>query len=184
MNADLLTAAEAPESWTLIAQMRPALVRYFTRKCGNTAEAEDLTQDVLVRSLANCEARSYDEAKGYVFRAAINRWRDLKRRALTRGTRVGWDDAAAFARDVELSPERVLGVEQELRCVVEALQELPERTRDVLLLVRLERMKQSDVAQRFAISVSAVEKHLARAVAHLARATSQDFTHGPWHRID
>jgi RNA polymerase sigma-70 factor (ECF subfamily) len=45
-----------------------------------------------------------------------------------------------------------------------------ERTRDVFLLVRLENMKQAEIAARLGISVSAVEKHLAKALAQVARA--------------
>src|SRR5262249_16307963 len=102
-------------------------------------------------------------------------WRDLQRRSAARGIRIDWDDGAAFAAHEEMSPERVLGYEQELERVLAALQQLPERTRDVLLLTRLELMRQTEVAEMFAISVSAVEKHIARALAHLARAA----VHGP-----
>jgi len=170
MNARYTSAAAVPASWTLIAQMRPALLRFFTRKCGNTAEAEDLTQDVLVRTLVHCGSKSDAEARGYVFRAAVNRWRDLQRRSVTRGVRIHWHESAAFAPHEEITPERVLGYEQELERVLASLQQLPERTRDVFLLTRLDHMRQTDVAEMFAISVSAVEKHLARALAHLARS--------------
>lgn len=35
----------------LVADMRPALLKYFRRRTGSAAEAEDLTQDVLLRAL-------------------------------------------------------------------------------------------------------------------------------------
>lgn len=50
-----------------------------------------------------------------------------------------------------------------------ALNALPERTRDIFMLVRLEHMRQRDVTQMLGISVSAVEKHLVRAMTHLMR---------------
>ena len=80
-----------------------------------------------------------------------------------------WDDAAIFAQIEETSPERVLNSEQELNVVVDALQELSERTRDVFMLDRLEHLKHGEIAGLYGISVSAVEKHVAKAVAHLAR---------------
>jgi RNA polymerase sigma-70 factor (ECF subfamily) len=46
---------------------------------------------------------------------------------------------------------------------------LPARTRDIFVLFRLDQLKQSEIAARMGISVSAVEKHVVRAVAHLAR---------------
>lgn len=161
--------AGSPQDALLVAQMRPALVKYFKRKCGDAAQAEDLAQDVLMRALAHCGWATPEQAKGYIFRTAVNRWRDLKRRQLTHGVPVDWDDAADFARDEEKSPERVLVGEQELHRVVAALRALNERTRDIFILVRLEQVKQADIAAMFGISVSAVEKHVARALAHLAR---------------
>jgi RNA polymerase sigma-70 factor (ECF subfamily) len=168
-----LKASESPESIALVAPLRPALVKYFLRKCGNASEAEDLAQDVLVRALGKARWESAEQAKGYIFRIAVNRWHDRNRRGLTRGTVVEWDDAATFAQAEESSPERVLCNEQELYAVVAALQELSERTRDVFLLFRLEQLKHVQIAEMFGISVSAVEKHVSKAVAHLARCDAR-----------
>jgi RNA polymerase sigma factor (sigma-70 family) len=172
MSADF-TPADSPDSSALVAPMRPALVKYFLRKCGNAAEAEDLTQDVLERALGKAQWESAEQAKGYIFRIAVNRWHDRNRRGLTHGTVIEWDDAAAFAQAEETSPERVLSSEQELHAVVAALQELSERTRDVFMLDRLEHLRHGEIAQLFGISVSAVEKHVSKAVAHLARRAAR-----------
>jgi RNA polymerase sigma factor (sigma-70 family) len=155
----------------IAAQMRPALVKYFRRKCGNADEAEDLAQDVLVRSLAHATWESADQAKGYIFRAAVNRWHDRQRIAHTHGTTVEWNDATAPTLDEETTPEYVLEIEQELHRVHAALMQLKERTRDIFVLIRVEQMKQSAVAEMLGVSVSTVEKELAKALAHLARCT-------------
>lgn len=52
---------------------------------------------------------------------------------------------------------------------MDILQALPERTRVIFILRRLEGLKYQDIANRFGISVSAVEKHMERAVAQLAK---------------
>jgi RNA polymerase sigma-70 factor (ECF subfamily) len=163
-----LKAADSPESIALVAPLRPALIKYFLRKCGSAPEAEDLAQDVLERALSKARWETAEQAIGYIFRIAVNRWHDRNRRSLTHGVVVEWDDAASFAQAEESSPERVLGSEQELHAVVEALASLSERTRDVFLLFRLEQMKHGQIAEMFGISVSAVEKHVSKAVAHLA----------------
>jgi RNA polymerase sigma-70 factor (ECF subfamily) len=159
--------------------MRPALVKYFERKCGSTEEAEDLAQDVLVRALGHVTWETPEQAKGYIFRSAVNRWRDRRRRAITHGTTVEWDEAALGAAGALESiinegivPERVLIVEQDLFHIATALQELSERARDVFVLVRLEGLKQTAVAETLGISVSTVEKELVRALAHLSRCVS------------
>lgn len=163
-------ATKQPEAHALIvAQMRPALVKYFKRKCGNEDEAEDLAQDVLVRTLQHAHWETPDQARGYIFRAAVNRWRDRGRMTLTRGVTVEWDEAGIEEWNEENTPEHVLTVQQELNRVAVALQELDERTQDVLMLIRLERMKYAEAAEMLGISVSTVEKKLIKALAHLAR---------------
>jgi RNA polymerase sigma factor (sigma-70 family) len=167
------TPAVFPDGVTLVAPLRPALVKYFLRRCGNVAEAEDLAQDVLMRALEKADWESVEQAKGYIFRIAVNRWHDRNRRALSHGIVVEWNDEEPFALAEESSPEHVLSNEQELYAVIAALQELSERTRDVFMLFRLEHLKQGEIAQMFGISVSAVEKHVCKAVAHLARRAAQ-----------
>jgi RNA polymerase sigma factor (sigma-70 family) len=157
-------------STVLMAQMRPALVKYFRRRCGSAAEAEDLAHDVLSRALSHCGWTSIEQAKGYIFRAAVNRWRDRNRRVLSHGDSIDWDDTAYYAEDEEPTPERVLEIEEQLHDVIRTLSKLNERTRDVFILIRVEKMKQKDIAEMFGISVSAVEKHLAKALDHLARS--------------
>ena len=66
-------------------------------------------------------------------------------------------------------PERVLQGYESLSEVLSTLNELSERTRDIFILFRLENMKQRDIALAFGITVKAVEKHVLKAVTHLAR---------------
>lgn len=153
----------------LAAELRPALVSYFRRKSGSHAEAEDLAQDVLLRMLGRSGWESVEHAKSYVFRAAANRWVDRQRRSIASGTQVEWDDESARGLNDEITPECVFTSGQQLDVVASALMELSARTRDVFMLVRLEHMKQSTVAELLGISVSAVEKHLVKALAHLVR---------------
>jgi len=164
-------SSDALSGASLAAEMRPALVRYFKRKSGSAAEAEDLAQDVLVQTLSQVLRTSAADVKGYVFRAAVNRWRDRLRRKLTRGTPVLWDDENFDFPAEHFTPERVLNARQELHQVTRALLELDERCRNVLLLVRLEHMKIDTVAQILGISRSAVNRLLAKG---LARIRAQD----------
>lgn len=158
----------------LAIELRPALVSYFKRKCGNHAEAEDLAQDVLLRMLGRNDWESVEHAKSYVFRAAANRWVDRQRRSIVAGTRVEWDDEITRELNEEVTPECVFTSGQELDFVVSAFKELNVRTRDVFMLVRLEHMKHATVAELLGISVSAVEKHLVKALTHLMRRSRRE----------
>jgi RNA polymerase sigma factor (sigma-70 family) len=165
MNAK---ADNQPDNPGLVAQMRPALVRFFKRKTGSAVEAEDLAQDVLVRVLAHTNWKTPSEAKGYIFRTAINRWHDRHRRNGAHGTSVAWNEEAIGELGTQNPPERVVMVMEELGQIARALEEMNVRTRTVLMLIRLEQMKAATVADMLGISLSAVNKHLAKGIARLA----------------
>jgi RNA polymerase sigma-70 factor (ECF subfamily) len=61
-----------------------------------------------------------------------------------------------------------VGARQELHAATLALLRLPERTRTVFILRRLEGMRFHEIASHLGISVSAVEKHMVRAIHQLS----------------
>jgi RNA polymerase sigma-70 factor (ECF subfamily) len=69
----------------------------------------------------------------------------------------------------EISPERVLLSKDSLADVLRSLEELGELTRNIFILFRLENMKQKDIAALYGIGRSTVEKHVVKAVVHLAK---------------
>jgi len=147
----------------------PALRRYFRKRESRAADVEDLIQDVFARL---AKRSNYDEIKrpeAYLLRAAGNVWRDFLRKKQTHAAAAH----DAFQEDQhareDRSPESVLQGEQSVRAVISALNELPERTRQVFVLCRIEGLRQRCVAERLGVSVSSVEKHMINAVAHLAR---------------
>lgn len=145
---------------------RAALMSFFLRRVPDPSEAEDLTQEVFANLAASREGATIG-VDGYVFQTAANLLRDRQRREKVRSlhrTHLALDESA----NVEaLEPPRVVAGRQALDEVAEALDELPTRTRAIFLLFRLEHMKQAEIAQLYGISVSAVQKHLLRAMAHL-----------------
>jgi RNA polymerase sigma-70 factor (ECF subfamily) len=111
--------------------------------------------------------------RSYVFTIATNLLRDHARKSRTheRPAHCSFDEISGTPEPAltdDIDPERVLLSEERLQLVLAALAELGERTADVFVLVRMEKMKQREVAALYGISVSAVEKILARAAAHLA----------------
>jgi RNA polymerase sigma-70 factor (ECF subfamily) len=177
MSVNPTSLDEPLDNASFVSEMRPALVQYFKRKTGNPAEAEDLAQDVLLRSLAHPNWKTADQAKGYIFRTAVNRWRDSLRRQRIRGVTVAWDEVsrehANENRRGENLPERVLIAGEELNQVVRALEGMNVRTRTVLMLIKLEQMRVATVAEMLGISASAVAKHLAKGIAQLAALRKQ-----------
>lgn len=158
----------------LDAGFRAQLMNYFYRRVGDRVEAEDLTQEVCLRLVKQVENVSLTSATAYAFTVAANLLRDRARRAITHRVNAhrSIDEAPdGFGADAnfveEISPERVLLGRERLQAVVDALEELDERTRAVFLLCRLERMPQREVADLYGMTTGAVEKRILKATLHL-----------------
>jgi len=164
---------QTPES-ELDRAFRGPLLAYFTKRVKNRNEAEDLTQEVFVRLLHHPDKNNGQTLAGYVFTIAANLLRDrAKSTATARQKRIhsldllGAADAFSTSLVEDRDPERVLAGKQTVQDVLGALAELGERTRDIFILARLENMQHREIAAMYGISVSAVEKSMMKAMAHL-----------------
>jgi RNA polymerase sigma-70 factor (ECF subfamily) len=158
----------------LAARFSAPLLSYFLRRVRDRAQAEDLVQDALLRVIRASEYEVIEHPESYVFKVAANLLKDSRRHAVRHPTvtcAAVEEDAGGELEELvdERSPERVLDGETSLAQVLQALSELGELTRNVFVLFRLEHMKQKDIAVLYGIAQSTVEKHVMRAVLHLAR---------------
>jgi RNA polymerase sigma-70 factor (ECF subfamily) len=148
-------------------EFRPSLTRFFVRRVPES-DIEDMVQDVLLRLSKRGNLEEIERLGGYVFQTARSVMRDHLRkwRSQERDSHCSFDEE--FHGDADFSPERVLLARERVTQAKAALLELPERTRAIFILRRIEKIKYEDIAARLDISVSAVEKHMLRAVRHLA----------------
>lgn len=164
----------------LYAELRLPLLRFFMRRVGDRSEAEDLTQETFARLLRRRGEEDVDDSHAFVFRIAINLLHDRARRSAIRNsaTLLDLDCApvdeltAEFLEDRD--PERVLLGKEDVGELVRVLDELNERTRDIFILFRLEKLKQRDIAALYGISRSTVEKEVMRATLHLSLRFGRD----------
>ena len=152
------------------------LMSFFLRRLKDRSQAEDMTQEVLLRVFRASVSKQIERAESYVFKVAINLLRDHRRRALRAGnaTFVPIEEALAGQVDgqlvEDLSPERVLLSQDSLADALRVLNQLGELTRNIFILFRLENMKQKEIAALYGIGQSTVEKHVMKAVLHLTTA--------------
>ena len=146
---------------------RPALMAFFMRRAATHSDAEDMTQELFAK-LARVDDPAMENADAYIFQMAANLLRDRRRRE-----RVRADYRATISSesiDLEpLDPARILQGREDLGAVSRALRELPERTRAIFLLYRLEGMKQAELATLYGMTASGVQKHILKAMGHLTR---------------
>jgi RNA polymerase sigma-70 factor (ECF subfamily) len=168
-----LADRQTPES-ELDRAFRGPLLAYFTKRLKSRNEAEDLTQEVFVRLLHHPDQNNGQSLAGYVFTIAANLLRDrAKSSAAAHQKRIHsldlLDEKDVFSSNLveDRDPERVLAGKQTIQDVLDALTELGERTRDIFILARLENVQHREIAAMYGISVSAVEKSMMKAMAHL-----------------
>lgn len=152
---------------------RGSLLRYFGRRVSDATVAEDLTQQVFERLLRRGEIETIGHLGAYIFQTARSVFADHLRSRSGRYSDTHESFQESLHGDVDFSPEHVLVKRERLAQVIELLQALPERTRAIFVLTRLEGVKYRDIAAQLGISISAVEKHMERAVAHLARGLEE-----------
>lgn len=152
---------------------RPALMSFFLKRVHDHAEAEDLTQDVFARVFgsARCDPEMH---AGYVFQVASNLLRDRARRFSVR-TDYRETIGSLYGQGIDwLDPEKIAAARDALTTLAAGLAELPERTRTIFVLYRVENIDKHLIAESFGISRSAVEKHVARAMVHLMGCVRKD----------
>jgi len=149
------------------SSLRGSLLGFFRRRVPDPAEAEDLVQDVFTRIVARDSTEPVEHLGGYVFQVAQSVLADRGRRRVVRFAQAHVPFDNDQHADADFDPARILAGKEDLRRVTAALLSLPERTRTVFVLNRLEGRKYREIADQLGISVSAVEKHIARAIRHL-----------------
>ena len=152
-------AAEAADSGAIDVHMR-RMFRLIYRIVGNVPDAQDLTQEALVKALSR-KAQLKDDRKAvqWLNRIAVNTALDFVRR---RG-RVAFGEFDESAPAKTESPEdRVL--RGETRSWIEGgLQRLSERERTALVLRDVEDMPAAEVASAMGCSTATVRSHIANA---------------------
>jgi len=145
-------------------------VRRFFMKRAPIADVDDLVQDVAIRMHARRDGRPIDNVEGYLFQTAHSVLADRGRRAGSRcqSHHESLEDRHHPVED--RSPARVLEGREQWALLLAAMEELPARSRQAFVLHRFEEMQYAAIARHMGITVSAVEKHIMKAIRHLAAA--------------
>ncbi len=165
--------------WEQVRPYLPELRAYLVRRALQYCDAEDILQETLLRTWARSRCEEITHPKSYLVQVARSVIIDRARRA---SVRQGKNHCALedWHHPIDpLDPARVVLAREELVLLAEGVNLLPARTRDILVAVRIRGKSIKVTAEDFGISVSAVEKHLSRALASLAKhIRAKDFDEG------
>jgi RNA polymerase sigma factor (sigma-70 family) len=150
------------------------LLSFFRKRTHNGSDTEDLVQQVFLRLAQSRQEGEIHNPDAYIFQTAANALRDHYRHLAVHNRFLNRTVADGIASD--LSPERIVLAKEDLARLVEGMRELPERTRDILILRCFEGLKNVEIAKLHQISTRSVEKHTAKALAALSKTIDREGT--------
>lgn len=150
-------------------ERRDALVR-FLRARGAGEQAEDLVQELWLR-VASAPASPVADPVSYLYRAANNLMISRHRSAQRSERRE--DEWSGTGEIEDCLGEAAVAARQEIELAEERLRALGTRVLRTFVLFRVEGVPQKEIASRFGVSLSAVEKDLQRAYRAIARLRSE-----------
>ena len=163
--------------------LRACLYRY-TR---NSSDVEELLQETYARLLvaAASDEPEVRSVRGFALTIARNVAFDWLRHRQVVPIELVADMEALEILDENEQVEEIVNHHQELAMLVKAIQELPERCRQVFTLRKVYGYSQKEIAARLGISENTVEQHLTRAARLCAQALfDQPVVTGPSRLLD
>ena len=149
-----------------------ALKGFLHKRLNNTADVDDLLQDILIKTHQNLhQLQSQDSTKSWLFQIAQNSLIDYYRQH--RPTTI---DAQELA-DSLASEEQTITLKQDLsQCLMPFLQTLPEKDASLLQAIDLEQQSQKDYAKQQGIAYSTLKSRVQKS-RHRLKKLYEDCCH-------
>ena len=148
---------------SLYQKYAPAVRRFTLFLCGDPAMADDITSDTFLRVWVARGRIREPTVKSYLFMIARNIYCDMQRRA--------WRHTELDEGDIneDVSAQNRLEQKEEAAAVLEALQDLPDVDRTILLMRALEDMPYDEIAAALDITVTTAKVKVHRARIRLMK---------------
>lgn len=139
------------------------LKRTLTRRLGCADLAGDALQDTWLKLESRDDAEGVREPFAYLLRTAVNVAYDRQRNQSRLVSASEIEALLAEQPDPAPQPPDALTARRELDTLMAAIKKLPERRRQILVMVRWEHVPQREVAERLGVSLRTVEQELKKA---------------------
>jgi RNA polymerase sigma factor (sigma-70 family) len=145
-------------------------LRKMLRKRGRSPEdTEDVIQELFLRVMLYCrEGREVRDPERFLARTALNLSTKLHKRE-HRDLYVTSSVEDLAIEDRRFAPDENAVADECLERLLRTLNALEPRTREVYAMHRLHGLSYEQIAEHFEISISAIEKHIARATIALTK---------------
>jgi RNA polymerase sigma-70 factor, ECF subfamily len=154
------------------------IYRYARSFLGNSADAEDATQEALFRLWQNIADVPFLHARPWLFRTTRNLCLDQIRRRNARYSpvAVGDDTLEAVPDDSVADPVQQADSAFHTGRLNHAIQRLPETLRSVFVLYELHDLRYRDIAETLDLPLNTVKVYLSRARTRLQQLLTEDPT--------
>jgi RNA polymerase sigma-70 factor (ECF subfamily) len=166
---DAMSAAEV-KAWFVreVLPLESMLMHFLQKNWRNRSDLEDFRQDVYEHVLEAAEKQIPERAKPFVFTTARNLLISRLRKENIVPMEIVADlDVLGIAAD-EPTQDRSLFARDVLRRLQAALDRLPPRCREAVILKRIEGLSQREIARRMGISEKVVGNYVAEGMSVLA----------------
>jgi RNA polymerase sigma-70 factor (ECF subfamily) len=153
-----------------VLPLEPMLTRFLQRNWRNEAEIGDLRQEAYARVYEAAQRERPLLVKPFLFQITRNLMIDRLRRQSVVSLESMTDFEWLNVSDDKPSSEAYVAARQELRLLQTALDALPPRCRQVVLMRKVEGLSQKEVAKRMGITIETVENQVAKGMRLLAQA--------------
>jgi len=151
-----------------VLPLEATLMQFLRRSGRSKSDIDDLVQDIYVRVCEAAAKEFPDPVKPFVFTVARNLLIDRLRREQVVPIETMEDvDALNVAMDAP-GPDQNVIAREELRRVQAALDRLPRRAREAVILRKVEGLSWREIGQRMGIADRTVNRHLTDAMHALA----------------
>ena len=161
-----LSDAEAFKA--VFAFYHEGIFNFVHYKLGNVAAAEDIVQDVFIKLWENRhQIKEERSLKSYLFTIANNLALNYLRHSRVA---IKFQQAQMQESLTAESPQNLLEKKEFHEKLLACIAELPEKTRLVFMMSRMENLSYKEIAERLDISIKTVESHIGNALKTLRKS--------------
>jgi RNA polymerase sigma-70 factor (ECF subfamily) len=151
-----------------VAHHHDPLSAYVRSLVDSSAQASDIVQETWARAIPPLREGKVENVRAFLYRIARNLVIDGAR---DRGKWSPWvldEDLGGLIADDAPSAEQAVLARDQLRVLLELVESLPPRCREIFALRKIEGLHQAEIAEQLGITRGAVEKQLRHALLVLA----------------
>jgi len=153
-----------------ILPLGPMIERLIARYWRDTAEIEDLRQEVYIRLCQVAKRARPNPVRPYVILTARNLVIDRLRQKRLVSIETMSDIESLAIPDDQPTPEQQVIAQQELDRIQRALNALPQRCREIIVMRKILGVSQRDIARKMGIKEQTVETQVVRGMKRIGRS--------------